>query len=437
MAQIFASMIRLMRDRGQMYPMYVDLLQSRIFTLFFPSKQRDASVLIYNPGGPGGSGLPQIFENFAPMVLSEQNGRIETTENEGVYSLTNRFHLLYIDIPADTGFSIAKDNGPVQYGDPTTIEDAVRVINAVLKTYRRFVGENPVVDFFGFSYAGKIWPLIAQRLIQNGRRVGGLAIFSGYTDPIRQEIRPLMEYLLYAGFISSTDYTQLERMTDQIEQQIREDPTGKNWRNIQELYMRTIIAAWEAASVDTYDITNPSTVEDPLDKPDITFRHLIRQGNIGEVIDMDILLNDPIVQEALGVNVPYYSNASTFDIETYEGFLASAAGALKFLADRGVVIFYIMGSLDGATLAKGTKDMMEVTFRTRLQERRWIINLENIIPNANRNLILVGKVAQVRPNVYYGTVIGSGHSLESEQGIIAFIAVMDALYKKKPSTIVS
>jgi pimeloyl-ACP methyl ester carboxylesterase len=431
MAEKLASLITAMRRNKMMFPIYVDLPHARIFTVFFPARVKNAPVLLYNPGGPGGSGITDLFLRFAPYILSvDENEEFIIEKNSGEDDITARFNLLYMDIPAGTGFSIPKDKS-IHYGDVDTVDTAIRVIKAVLKAMRGYVGDSPTLDFMGFSYAGKIWPLIAQQLYMQGYKIGGLLLFSGYTSPILQEIRPIMEYLLYEGLITSSDYTRLDAMTDKIEEMLLKDTTGKNWRQIQKLYMKTITDAWEAASTDTYDTRNPSTVEDPLDKPSLVVqRHHQRSSNISkddtDDVQEDIFLNMPIVQQALGVSTPFHSDASTFSIDEYQGFLAPATQALKFLAEKGVFIFYIMGSLDGATLAKGTKDMLEYMFNIKLKEKRWIVPVDG-------TPILIGKIAQVRPNVYYATVIGSGHSMNTPEGTIAFNSAMQSLATQKVS----
>jgi len=391
-------MITDMRSKKMMYPLYVNMGDTMIFALFFPSVKRNAPVLIYNPGGPGGSGVGQILQTFSPYIYTD-NG-IE--RNSGANDLTQVFNLLYLDIPANTGYSISK-KANIQYGDEQTVKDAVFAINAVLRANSNYVGNNPVLSFFGFSYAGKIWPLIAEALLKQGHKIGGLALFSGYTDPILQEIRPLMEYLLYGGLITSSDYKRLEDNTNMIERMLLQ---GGDWKKIQELYIDTVSEAWEIASAETYDIKIPSTVEDPLDK---------------NQVDIDSLLNTKDVKNAMGVSTTYNSEASSFGLQEYKGFLTSSIQSLKFLADNGVLIIYIMGTLDGATLAKGTRDMLEKAFNIKLQENRWFVSVDDYN-------ILIGKIATIKPNVIYGTVIGSGHSLDTDQGYLAFADVMHRLY---------
>lgn len=421
MAEILASMIEMMRQGGLLYPTYVDLPNSRIFTLLFPSRANNAPIIVYNPGGPGGSGISSVLELFSPYIFVNED-RPSIKKNSDFYDLTSRYHLLYMDIPADTGYSIAKRDDIV-YGDQQTTEEAVRVIKAIIRTYKNIVGENPIIDFFGFSYAGKIWPLVAQRLFQDGYKVGGLAIMSGYTHPILQEVRPIMEYLLYSGFISSSDYNILEEMTDRIEELIERDPSGKDWRKTQELYVQAITRAWEIASVNNYNTREPSTVEDPLDKP--IGRSKKANNSIDEILD------NPLVRKAFGVTVPFYPSASTFGTDTYQGFLTPATDALLYLANKGVFIIYLMGTLDGATLTKGTKDMMEQLFSTKLVEKRWSIQPSRYFEVKDSSDILIGKISQIRPNVYYGTVVGTGHSFESIEGALGFGAAMNYLYERR------
>ena len=402
MTDIFASMLKRMRDEKLMIPIYIDLPFTRTFALFFPSKMKGAPLLVFSPGGPGETGYDSIFKEYSPYIYDEETKSIK--KNSGPYNLTSRFNLLYIDAPGDVGYSVVKK--PEVYGDQVFTNQVVRVIKMIVKQYGL---ENNAIDFFGYSYAGKIWPLVAEQLYKEGYKIGGLAIFSGYTDPIRQEIRPLNEFLLYGGLINSSEYQRLESATDQIERLVQTD-YDKNWRQAQSLYINTLTNAWGIASAFTYDVKLPSLFVDPLDKDE------------DEDPLISAFMSSSQVKTILGVpqSVTFHPEATVYSILTYKGFLQSSAQALKFLADQGVPIIFVMGTMDGAVIAKGTRDMMQSLFNTRLVEERWFYPLDN-------GEKLIGKISKVRPNVYYGTVIGSGHSLDTVEGSLGFIASMQYL----------
>ena len=384
-------MIDMMREKHLFFPAYVDLPDAQIYTMFFPSQKKNAPVLIYNPGGPGGSAVEQILRQYSPYVY--RDGKI--MKNTGDMDLTLMFSLLYLDIPAGTGYSIAKKK--IQYGDKNTVSTAVSVIQILLRYYKEYVGINPTLDFFGFSYAGKILPLIARDLYDQGYKIGGIVLFSGYTDPILQEIRPIMEYLLYNGLISSSEYSSLEDITNQIEKMLL--LKQKDWKEIQKIYIDTLSSAWDIAQTDTYNIQNT------------IYRETILES-------IDVSMDNVDVKRSLGAKGVYNADASSFEIATYEGFLSSASSSLKYLSDREVLLLYMMGTLDGATLAKGTKDMMEQIYHVSLKGDKWMIGD-----------IHIGRLSKINKNVYIGIVIGTGHSFDTKEGVIAFSTCLKYLHE--------
>lgn len=423
------SSIKRMRREGTLIPIYINLGSIYVFTLFLPSSKPGSPILIYNPGGPGGSGVESILMDYAPYIphVSDDTSdntnntyKVECVKNSGPNDLTSKYNLLYLDFPGDTGYSldIAHQTGVKNrvYGDEASTDIAAKTIETVLQMFKL---EDRPIEFFGFSYAGKIWPLVGKELILHGYNVTGMALFSGYTDPILQEIKPVSEYLLYTGVITNDEYKLLESETLKIENLINSDPLWTKWREIQALYESTIEQAWDLASADTYDIkstTDPNEDEEDTDSP----------------------LQDTRVKDALGISAQFHSLATTFETVDYKGFLAPADDALKFLADRGVFIFYCMGSLDGASLAKGTKDMIEKIFNIQAQEKRWTMpnpdnnaGISSSTTKDNMDPIILGKIGKVKKNVYYGVVIGTGHSFDTKHGQLALNKVMEFLYDKQ------
>lgn len=375
MVDALISVIATLRNAGRLYTAYVDLPSSRVFSMFFPSKIVTNDVMIYYPGGPGISGTSDVLDMFSPIVARE--GKIYT--NVGVYDITSRYHLLYMDIGGDIGYSVSKGNDAV-HGDDLYTQEMYKCIKVLL---HRYMIDTPTVYMFGFSYAGKVLPMVCRLLIDGGYTVRRVSLFSGYTDPIDQEINPINEYLLYNGLISTSDYNRLEKMTNTLEARLR---TTDNIMEIQEAYVYTMNTIWNITGVDIYNITQGADVEGAS----------------------DARMNDRDVIKAIGSDTAYHSISSLYDSSTYQGFLSSAIGHVRYIVDRGVDVMYIMGSMDGAVLAKGTKDMIHKAFNCNMEESIWMYRDTPI-----------GKIAK-GDGISYGIVTGTGHSMNSSYGRMAF-----------------
>lgn len=375
MSTTLSSLVSTLRNNGRLYTSYVELQYSRVFTMFFPSKIDTDDVMIYYPGGPGISGTSHVLNVFSPLVL--RNG--DVCVNMGVYDITSKYNLIYMDIGGDIGYSRSKDNNVV-HGDNVYTQEMYSCIRTLI---HRHMNDRCNIYMFGFSYAGKVLPMVARLLIDGGYTVRKVSLFSGYTDPIDQEINPINEYLLYNGLISNSDYDRLEKMTNSIERRLR---TSTIDRSIQQIYTSTMNTIWRLTGVNTYNIIEGSDVEESLDDE----------------------MNDTEVMKSIGSIYPYNEYSQLYDPSTYDGFLVSAIQHVKYIVDNGVHVVYVMGSMDGAVLAKGTKDMISKAFSIDMDEQIW-----------RYNGIHIGKIA-THGNIGYGIVTGTGHSMDSSYGRMAF-----------------
>lgn len=432
-ANSFISGLTRMKSHGIFFPEYVKLDGIDVFTLVIPSNIPNAPTLIYNPGGPGASGIMHIFIEYTPYVFDIRSGTWK--RNSGVKDISSWANLIYVDAPGNTGYSIV--TGSLPYNDQTSTSIFTETIETLLDHYGW--NKNPI-DFFGFSYAGKIWPLVAQQMLLDGYNIHALVIFSGYTDPVRQEVAPLLEYVSEIGGLSNKTYKDLQPLSNEIQSLLSGKVTQQSLDKAQQLYFQMMPEAWGDTELVPHNIRMTArsiaeqgggTVENTDDDAFIDVGEIlptpeIEESNKEEEIS---LLNLSAVKEIFGVNTHWNAGATSFTIPGYQGFLSSSISALKFLGQKGVIILYFMGSFDGATIAKGTKDMLESTFGP-LDEYVWVDKAANN-PSEAINTTIYGKIGQVQnplyPHVYYGVAYDTGHSFDGPKGEIAFEIVMGYL----------
>jgi vitellogenic carboxypeptidase-like protein len=88
-----------------------DNLTSALFYIFYPSKDgnKDAPIVMWLQGGPGGSSLIGSFAELGPFKL-ECDEKSNCREVERNTSWNDHAHLLIVDNPVGTGYSYgAKD----------------------------------------------------------------------------------------------------------------------------------------------------------------------------------------------------------------------------------------------------------------------------------------------------------------------------------------
>ncbi|CAI7589689.1 unnamed protein product [Penicillium glandicola] len=130
---------------------------SSLFFWFFPSTNPAASkeITIWLNGGPGCSSLDGLLQENGPFLW--QSGTYEPVRNP--YSWTNLTNIVYIDQPADTGFSPG----------PSTVQNEVDVANQFNDFWVHFIEtfsmQGYKVYITGESYAGQYIPYIADGML--------------------------------------------------------------------------------------------------------------------------------------------------------------------------------------------------------------------------------------------------------------------------------
>jgi len=145
----------------------------------------NAPLVIWLEGGPGCSSMWDSFEALGPVqVLGSENNFTFVRNN---YTWNKLAHLLFIDQPAGTGFSV--QNGL----NVSTTWQAAEMFNIFLaRFYQLFpMLQNKGLYIFGESYGGKYVPVFTYTLLQNKTfsnqvKILGAGVGNPWSDPIAQ-----------------------------------------------------------------------------------------------------------------------------------------------------------------------------------------------------------------------------------------------------------
>lgn len=127
-------------------------------------------LVIWNQGGPGcGSEIGLLLEGIAPITV-DQNGNAQNNPS----SWNTRVHILSIDFPYDSGFSVALQPEDLQN---TTQSSVVYLYNFLTRLGHRYpTWFNRDVYWFGEDYSGHFIPAISSLILQNNLIAGNVVI---------------------------------------------------------------------------------------------------------------------------------------------------------------------------------------------------------------------------------------------------------------------
>ncbi|XP_063389055.1 venom serine carboxypeptidase-like [Cydia fagiglandana] len=160
---------------------------SNHFFWYFPSMstERDNDpVILWLEGGPGGSGLINIFMGNGPVYL--KNHTFIPKEHNWVLN----HHMIYIDNPVGAGFSFTKHNDGYCTNETQIAE---HLYSSLTQFFQLFPGLQRNEFFIaGESYGGKYVPALGYAIHKKNPtakikiNLKGLAIGNGMTDPENQ-----------------------------------------------------------------------------------------------------------------------------------------------------------------------------------------------------------------------------------------------------------
>ncbi|XP_064401479.1 probable serine carboxypeptidase CPVL [Halichondria panicea] len=156
-----------------------------MFFWFFPAQNgnKDAPLMLWLQGGPGGSSLFGLFNENGPLVV-DSSGKVSLRK----VTWNTDYHMLYIDNPVGTGFSFTNDSKGFSTNE---VEVGINLYSALTQFFTVF-SEYQANDFYltGESYAGKYVPAIGYKIHTENMNnpavkinLKGLAIGDGLCDP--------------------------------------------------------------------------------------------------------------------------------------------------------------------------------------------------------------------------------------------------------------
>ncbi|XP_014278675.1 venom serine carboxypeptidase-like [Halyomorpha halys] len=219
-----AAEVRLPGSNVTSYSGYLTVnktFNSNLFFWFFPSEgdPKNAPVVLWLQGGPGGSSLFGLFCENGPFVVNKN-----LTLSERRYYWSQLFNVIYIDNPVGTGFSFTEN-------DAGYATDEVKVGKDLYSALIQFLQLFPYLqknEFFvsGESYAGKYIPAIGYTIHNNNKinkqkiNLKGLAIGDGFTDP--ENMMVYSEYLYQLGLVDSNTRDELKKEEEKTVEQIKQ-----------------------------------------------------------------------------------------------------------------------------------------------------------------------------------------------------------------------
>ncbi|XP_076951395.1 serine carboxypeptidase-like 1 [Bidens hawaiensis] len=153
------------------------------------SNPRRDPLLLYLTGGPGTSGIIPFLNQIGPLLFEYTNAsRTDAKLEVNPYSWTKTANIIFIDLPAGTGFSYVKRwDSSKKNSDSLVVTHAYEFIRKWLIDHPIFL-DNPLY-ITGISYMGLIVPRVVLK-IYNGNERGprpelklkGLLVVNPLTD---------------------------------------------------------------------------------------------------------------------------------------------------------------------------------------------------------------------------------------------------------------
>ncbi len=151
-------------------------------------KHRDIPLVVWLTGGPGCSSSLALLSENGPCSVNEDGA----TTKVNPYSWTESAHVLWLDQPADVGYSYGQGNDS---NEEMISEDAYYFLQAFFKSDEGKKYKDSPLFIVGESYGGHYAPAIAHRIWLGNKNVkegleklnlAGLAVGNGLTDPEQQ-----------------------------------------------------------------------------------------------------------------------------------------------------------------------------------------------------------------------------------------------------------
>ena len=199
---------------------YIEVQKNNWHYIFQEAEIPGAPLLLFHPGGPGGSSVSMIF-GFGQLQFSENSTTSETFDQTGVPQLqlnpfrwTKFFNLLAFDAPPPVGFGFCPEPADSIWDDERVTVESADFLEGFVKRHPQFRGRELYV--FGGSYGGILAPMLAAEALQRtddaereeepfplnvvavGAGNGAVGHFSGWVSHIADLFRPSSVLLIWS-----------------------------------------------------------------------------------------------------------------------------------------------------------------------------------------------------------------------------------------------
>ncbi|CAI9299496.1 unnamed protein product [Lactuca saligna] len=184
----------------------------QLFYYFVESTRNAESdpLIFYIPGGPGASALFTLLYEIGPLNFDFDNGPNNITLILNPNAWTQIANIIFVDIPAGTGFSYSETKDGWISSDNILATHAKEFIKKFLVEHPRFLN-NPLY-IAGISYMGLLVPKITLEIFEGNERgdqptlnIQGYILVSPLTDKFK-DINSRLEYAHRMALISDDTY---------------------------------------------------------------------------------------------------------------------------------------------------------------------------------------------------------------------------------------
>lgn len=171
--------------KSKQYSGYLDVGDEKhLFFWSFESRNdpHNDPVVLWLNGGPGCSSLTGLFFELGPASIDK---KLRPVSNP--HSWNNNATVIFLDQPADTGFSYTDGSG---VSDTVTAgKDTYAFLKLFFKQFPKYTDQE--FHIAGESYAGHYIPIFAAEILSHDKKDRGFNLTSvlignGLTDPLRQ-----------------------------------------------------------------------------------------------------------------------------------------------------------------------------------------------------------------------------------------------------------
>ena len=196
---------------GPLYSGYLIISEKKKLHYMFNIALEDAEnkpLILWLNGGPGCSSLDGWANEHGPMLLDDK-GKFQLNN----YTWVKEANIIYLESPADTGFSYinSSDKDDLYLDDNITAADNLQAILKFYEKFPEFKNQNFYIS--GESYGGIYVPILAYEVLEYNKKVEdsekiklkGILVGNGVADWNYDYTVAMMDFLFTHHLISYED----------------------------------------------------------------------------------------------------------------------------------------------------------------------------------------------------------------------------------------